>query len=251
VEEQVAGVRRVYVAEDPALRELSSLLETTFADPDTVLELDRIQAFLGEQSASLDRQFCVVVAEAGGRLLGGTIFSYVPPTNCGFSEYLVVRKDRHGHGIGRRLFDARRAVLDELAQESQQKSCSGLFIEADNPDRTPLDLQARGRETAMDTLVRLQVFAHLGFLRVDLDYVQPALGPGKQPVHYLDLLFAPWAERVRSEDRVPAGWVTQTLCAIWASWASSIGQTACAALRQRLGETPVAILPLSPPEQQY
>ena len=108
-----------------------------------------------------------------GLLLGGTVFSYVPATNCGFSEYLVVRKERHGQGLGRRLFDARRAVLDELAQQSQAGACSGLFIEADNPERTPADLQARERETAMDALVRLQVFAHLGFLRVDID-VRPA-----------------------------------------------------------------------------
>jgi GNAT superfamily N-acetyltransferase len=236
-------LRRIYVPDDAALLALSRLLQATFADPDTVLELDRIQAFLAETSA--DRQFCVVVAEEGGQVLGGTVFSYVRATNCGFSEYLVVRKDLHGEGIGRRLFAARRATLDELARQTHQAACRGLFIEADNLERTPADLQARERATAMDTLVRLQVFAHLGFLRVDLEYVQPPLGPGKQPVHYLDLLFAPWDERIRDDGRVPAGVVSQTLCAIWASWAPATSSTACQDLRDRLGEAPVALVPLA------
>jgi GNAT superfamily N-acetyltransferase len=231
-------LRRIYAAEDAGLHALAGLLQATFADPDTVLELDRIQAFLTEPSP--DRQFCVVVAEADGLVLGGSVFSYVPATNCGFSEYLVVRKNRHRQGIGRRLFVARQAVLDELAQQP----CSGLFIEADNPDRTPADLQARERETAIDARVRLQVFAHLGFLRVDLDYVQPPLGPGKQPVPYLDLLFAPWDGRILHDLSVPAGYIVQTLCPIWASWAPATGKQACAALRQRLGDVPVALVPL-------
>lgn len=234
--------RRIDDPDDDALPALSRLLQFTFADPDTVLELDRIQAFLAEPSA--DRQFCVVVAEDGGVVLGGSVFSYVPASNCGFSEYLVVRQDRHRQGIGRRLFVARQAVLDQLAQLSHQAPCSGLFIEADNPERTPAELQARERETAIDAVVRLQVFAHLGFLRVDLEYVQPPLGPGKQPVRYLDLLFAPWDARILHAGQVPAAHVVQTLCPIWASWAPTTGKQACEALRQRLGGAPVALVPL-------
>ncbi|HLZ31716.1 MAG TPA: GNAT family N-acetyltransferase [Chloroflexota bacterium] len=238
------AIRRIDDAADAALPALSRLLQTTFADPDTVLELDRIQAFLTEASPA--RQFCVVVAETAGEVLGGTIFSYVPQANCGFSEYLLVRKDHHGQRIGRRLFDARRAILDDLAQRSHQAPCNGLFIEADNPERTPPDLQARERETAIDALVRLHVFAHLGFWRVDVEYVQPPLGPDKQPVTYLDLLFAPWDARVRGALRLPAGWVVQTLRAIWESWAPATAHEASEALRARLGDTPVALARLTP-----
>ena len=151
------AVRRVTDPEDSALDGLSSLMQATFADPDTVLELDRIQAFLAERhSGTAERQFCVVVAEEDGAVVGGTVFSYVPATNCGFSEYLLVRKDRHGQRIGRLLFDARRTVLDELGRDFTHESCSGLFIEVDSPDRTPPDLLDRERETAMDPLTRLQ-----------------------------------------------------------------------------------------------
>jgi GNAT superfamily N-acetyltransferase len=233
-------VRRVRDPDDPALLELSRLLQGTFADPDTVLELDRIQAFLAEREERPVRQFCVVVAEEAGRVIGGSVFSYVASSNCGFSEYLVVSKNRRGHGLGRRLFDARRTVLDELARKNGHAECRGLFIEADNPERTPPELQAIERETALDTRVRLQIFGHLGFRRVNIDYVQPPLGPGKQPVSYLDLLFAPWDEA--SPAKVPAEWVGETLCAIWGSWSPS--NYDCVALRERLAESPVTLSPI-------
>jgi GNAT superfamily N-acetyltransferase len=230
-------VRRLDDPADRALGELSRLLYATFADPDVVLGLDRMQAFLAEHGEH--RRFCVLVAEQGGLLVGGSVFSYVRASNCGFSEYLVVRKDRHRQGIGRLLFEARRAVLDELAQAA----CTGLFIEADNPERTPAALQASERETALDALTRLHVFAHLGFRKVDVDYVQPGLGPGKQPVTYLDLLFAAWGKQ--EEASVPATWVSQTVCAIWTSWAPATAAAACAEFRERLGESPVALVNLT------
>jgi GNAT superfamily N-acetyltransferase len=237
-------VRRVTDPADAATGALSRLLYVTFADPDVVLDLERMQAFLAEDPLLTGREFNVLVAEEGGTLLGASIFSYVPASNCGFSEYLVVRKDRHGHGVGRQLVDARRAHLGARARDSGHAASSGLFIEADNPERTPAALQARERETAMDTLARLRLFDHLGFLRVDLAYVQPRLGPYKEPVTYLDLLFAPWDEQVAAAGRLPADWVYATLGPIWDSWAADHGEPHAAGLRQRLGQAPLALRPL-------
>jgi GNAT superfamily N-acetyltransferase len=215
-----------------------------FADPDVVLELERMQDFLAHNDPPTDRHFMVLVAEDRGALVGGTVFSFVPASNCGFSEYLVVRKDRHGQGLGRLLVDARRAELDHLARQAGQTACRGVFIEADNPQRTPEALQLRERQTAMDAVTRLRVFAHLGFRRVDMAYVQPSLGSGKQPVTYLDLLFAPWDERVRERERVPAEWVYRTLGPIWDSWAPDSFRSHSAALREQLGEASLALVPV-------
>ncbi|MGI9146480.1 MAG: GNAT family N-acetyltransferase [Chloroflexota bacterium] len=240
-------LRRLHDSGDGSLVELSRLLQDTFPDPDTVLDLDRLQAFLAERQGSRDRQFCIVVAEQDGVFLGGTVFSYVPATNCGFSEYLVVRKERHGQRIGRLLFDARRTLLDDLARTCGHPSCTGLFIEADNPQRIPPDLRARERETAMDVTARLLVFAHFGFAHVEMAYVQPPLGPGKQSVRYLDLLFCAWNKRVQQGRSVPVECVWQTLCPIWASWAPQRASRDCDALRQRLGSSPVRLAPISRP----
>lgn len=238
------GLRRVSDTTDPALAELSRLMSALFADPDVVLPLERLQAFLTERPGTAGRTFRVLAAEAAGALVGGTVFSYVPASNCGFSEYLVVRKDLHGRGIGRRLVDARRAHLDDQALQSGNAQCQGLFIEADNPGRTPAALQVRERETAMDSLVRLQLFAHLGFFRVDMAYVQPALARDQLPVTYLDLLCAPWDEQALQDRRIPAEWVYATVGPIWDSWADARDEPHSSVLRTRLGEASLALLPL-------
>jgi GNAT superfamily N-acetyltransferase len=237
-------VRRIRDPQDTALRELSRLMYALFADPDVVLELERMQDFLVETDSRSGRRFRVLVAEDDAALLGGTVFSYVPASNCGFSEYLVVRKERHGQGLGRLLVDARRAELDDQARQAGKTACYGVFIEADNPRRTPAALQAQERETAMDTVARLQVFAHLGFRRVEMAYSQPSLGAGKEPVTYLDLLFAAWDERVQHERRVPAEWVYLTVGAIWDSWAPHDLTRHAETLRHQLGEAGLALLPL-------
>jgi GNAT superfamily N-acetyltransferase len=237
-------LRGIADPQDAALRELSRLLYAVFADPDVVLDLERMRDFLSHNDASADRHFCVLVAEEDAALLGGTVFSYVPASNCGFSEYLVVRKDRHGQGLGRQLVDARRAELDDLARQAGQAACRGVFIEADNPQRTPAALQLQERETAMDTVARLRVFAHLGFRRVDMAYIQPSLGSGKQPVPYLDLLFAPWDEVVGEAERVPAEWVYRTVGPIWDSWAPDSLRSHWCILREQLGDTSLALAPL-------
>jgi GNAT superfamily N-acetyltransferase len=237
-------VRRVSDPADAALGALSRLLYAMFGDPDVVLDLERMQAFLSEPADSARRHFRVLVAEDGGTLVGGTVFSYVPASNCGFSEYLVVARHRHGQGLGRQLVDARRAELDRQARGSGQAACHGLFIEADDPTRTPPALLARERETAMDSVARLELFAHLGFLRVDVAYVQPPLGPAKQPVTYLDLLFAAWDEQSQRDRHVPAAWVYDTVGPIWDSWVPGSSTPHSVGLRERLGETPLALRPL-------
>src|SRR5207248_10630127 len=130
----------------------------------------------------------VLVAEDEGRLIGGSVFSYVPASSCGFSEYLVLEDSRRRQGLGRKLFNARRAILDESANRYREVRCRGIFSEVDSPERTLPELLAAD---IMDPHARLRIFGHLGFRRVDAQYVQPPLGPGKQAVDYLDLLFAP------------------------------------------------------------
>jgi GNAT superfamily N-acetyltransferase len=201
----------------PRLVEVAQLLQAVFADPNTVLGLDRLREFLAANAAPGERTFYVHAAIGrDDRVLGATVFSYVPRSNCGFSEYIVSRPDGRGQGIGRRLFDARKRQLDEAASAAGYAGCNGLFIEADNPARTPAALLEAERQTAIDAFERLRLFAHLGFLRVDVAYVQPPLGPGKQAVDYLDLLFAPWRADAQSE--IPSIWIVETLAPIWAAW---------------------------------
>jgi len=192
------------------------LLNRTFPDPNSVLGLDRIQQFLSENAANAARQFYVLVAETadGSRLIGASIFSYVVRSNCGFSEYLVVDASLRQQGLGRALFDARKAQLDADAEARGVHGCHGVFIEVDSPWRTPSELLETG---SIDPLERLRVFRHLGFRRVALAYVQPPLAADKLAVEHMDLLFAPW-RRDPSWETFPSEWLFGTLETIWSAW---------------------------------
>ncbi len=200
-----------------------------------MLGLERIQEFLSASPSSAARSFHVIVAEdrADAQIVGGSVFSYVPRSNCGFSEYMVLEPAARGRGLGRALFNRRRDVLNRCAVQ-HGSGCNGLFIEADNPVRTPPELLEAERESSIDALDRLRIFGHLGFRRVDLAYVQPPLAAGKQAVDYLDLLFAPMNETPAGS--VPVEWIVETLTPVWSAWTGALAAEGhLATLRERLG----------------
>jgi GNAT superfamily N-acetyltransferase len=229
--------------DDPDLAALVALLERTLADPNTVLGIDRVREFVASPGAG--REFRVLVARSGADVVGGAIFSYVPASNCGFSEYIVTAPDIRGAGLGRRIFNARKAILDKCASaHGFTHGCNGLFIEVDNPERTPPELLAAERITALDARERLRIFGHLGFLRVDVRYVQPPLAPDKTAVDYLDLLFAPWTS-LQPSSSITASWVTRTVEPIWRAWAPETYAAELGRLRTDLGDRDVRLYPLA------
>jgi GNAT superfamily N-acetyltransferase len=230
---------------DPDLSGLSALMQRTFPDPNTVLGLDRMQEFLAANRPSADRRFCVLVAideERGGGVVGGSVFSHVVKSNCGFSEYILTDRAIRGQGLGRRLFDARKAVLHAAAQGYGAPGCRGLFIEVDNPRRTPADFAEAERETSLDVWERLRLFEHLGFRRVDAPYVQPPLAPDKHAIEYMDLLFAAWEPSSAERSRIPVGWLLNTVEAIWAAWTPDAYSIHLQTLKEQVGAEDVALL---------
>jgi GNAT superfamily N-acetyltransferase len=239
-------LKEIVSPDDPDLKDLSALMDVTFADPNIVLGLERLQEFLAANGPGAPRRFCILVATDSGRdgaVVGGTVFSYVVRSNCGFSEYIVVDRRAHGTGIGRLLFDARKNVLDADARRFGHDACHGLFIEADHPQRVPADFAAIERETALDAWERLRLFDYLGFRRVQVAYVQPPLAPDKQPIDYLDLLFAPWPEQAAA--RIPTDWIVDTLQVIWSAWTPELAATYMARLRKAVATGSVPLQPLS------
>lgn len=228
-------IRRLRGPDDGLLNAVAHLLEDTFSDPNTTLGVDRMREFLASPQHSPGREFFILTANDARHLLGVTIFSYVPASNCGFSEYLVVRRDARGQRVGRHLFDARLDRLHAAARQVGHPHARGLFIEVENPSRTPPDVLEAERSTAMDPDERLRLFAHLGFRRVDLRYVQPPLAAGKQPVDYLDLLFRPHTPCAT----IPRAWIVETLEPIWRAWAPT-GSFEVAPSNQEVALEPLA-----------
>ncbi|HEY3058478.1 MAG TPA: GNAT family N-acetyltransferase [Chloroflexota bacterium] len=229
--------------DDPLLVGVAELMAVTFVDPNVVLGLDRLQEFLAANERTTERTFHVLSAGDDERVIGLSVFSYVPASNRGFSEYIVVGQSARGSGLGRRLFDRRKAILDADARRTAQEHCSGLFIEAYNPLRTQPEHLSAELDTAIDPMERLRIFAHLGFRRVDVPYVQPPLAAGKVAVDYLDLLFAPWDGNERD---LSGHAVLDTVRPIWASWAPNEYQEHLARLAGQVGEGSVALQPLFP-----
>lgn len=237
-------IRELTDPADPDVSRLAQLMLATFADPNIVLSEDRLKEFTG--LVEPDRSFHVLVAKDGGAVVGGVVFSFVVPSLCGFSEYLVVHRDYRRQGVGRALVEARKELLDRRARERGAPGARGVFIEVENPERTPPEFLERERETALDAWDRWRVFHRLGFLRVDVPYVQPPLGPDKRPVDYMDLLFCPWDEEARRTRRIPATWILDTVRPIWRGWVPGRYQEFLASFRQRLGDGTVPLVPLFP-----
>jgi len=211
-----------------------------------VLGFDRLQEFLRKNEPGSQRHFYVLVVKEPTRdeVVGATVFSYVPATNCGFSEYILVDKQLRSTGVGRLLFETRKEVLDVAARRHGTERCHGLFIEVEHPERTPPELLAAERETALDAWQRWRIFDHLGFRRVALTYVQPPLAADKSPVDYLDLMFLPWDNAARASARIPAAWVLDTLLPSWVSWAPDTYGAHYDLLQRRLRHGDVELSPL-------
>ena len=242
-------LRQILSPDDPAVEHLWALMDLTFADPNTVLGLERIQEFLAANRPGAARRFCILVATDSARpdaVIGGSVFSYVVRSNCGFSEYLVADRAVRGRGVGRLLVDARKDVLDTEARRLGHEACRGVFIEVDHPDRAPVHFSAIERETAFDGWARLGLFDHLGFRRVAVPYVQPPLAPDKQAIDYLDLLFEPWAATAQANARIPTSWILDTLEVIWTAWTPELAPNYLASLRQRTTADWVSLEPAVP-----
>lgn len=244
--DSTTSIRHITDPADPRLPGMVHLLQTTLADPNTVLGLDRFQAFLGE-GASSGRRFHVIVAEAGISVIGAVAFSHVPAENCGFSEYIAVDRGFRGRGVARALHAARQSTLDEDARAMGQPACRGLFIEVEHPERTPTVIVEQERVTALDPWDRWRVFDHMGYLRVDTPYVQPPLAADKEAVYYMDLFFLPWDTCVRAASRVPASWILATTRPVWRAWTSETFEQHQTWFAQHMGSADVALRPLFAP----
>lgn len=156
---------------DPAIRE----------DIDTWLELLAV-----EPVPPRPRLHVIVAAERGrapgqtARIRAGFVCEYYARSGAALGTYLAVAPEVRRHGIARRLIALGRQVL---AADAGHPGGAGpvLFAETEKPERSP-------HESPAQVASRLAALARLGFLRSELPYVQPPLGPGKPPVDRMLLL---------------------------------------------------------------
>jgi hypothetical protein len=173
---------RVTSIEDPLFAKLHNLMKEVFP-PEEVLEFDLWKEPLEDPGIR------VFVALHEDEVVGVTEYRYYPDWNIAMTDFTIVGKS--GLSLGRFLANKRMEDLQSLAGENGVE-LFGMFAEIYDPYRKK-DHDFGGVKT-MDPYVRREVLSHLGYKRLDLDYVHPSWENDGEAVEGLDLCFMPTDE---------------------------------------------------------
>jgi hypothetical protein len=121
-----------------------------------------------------------IVAEHGSEVAGAIAYEYYPASRCGLLTFVFVGSAYRQGGIARELTGRAHARLTSVSGGKLRF----LFAEAEDPVR----VASGGIRTSIDPELRLRILSRLGARVVNIQYVQPALGPGKRAAEHLMLL---------------------------------------------------------------
>ena len=211
-------VRRVTDPHDPALAAFGRLQEEVYYAPDMLIPPAAFPRLLaGSRGEREDR---ILVAEQGGEVVGGTIYSLL--SGAAFNSFMGVARAAQGQGTGRALHAA--SLADVRAA-----GLLGMFADSVHVSRqSPNEREAEAR-SGSDPVTRRRQLHALGLRTVDVPYWQPVGGEDGGPLKDLDLLYCP----MEASDSVPLGLVTGTLEAYWRGW---LGPQRAAAEARALAE---------------
>ncbi|MEK8131186.1 GNAT family N-acetyltransferase [Paenibacillus filicis] len=170
---------RITHIEDPYFAQMHALMQQVFPAEELLefnLWADPLQ----------DPGIRVFVAVEESRVIGATEYRYYPDLQIAMTDFTLIGKD--GLGIGPFLAANRMADLRQVAAEAGGK-LNGMFAEIYNPEQS--GGLAFGGVKAMNAVVRREVLAHLGYRKLDLDYVHPSWQIDGEAVHGLDFCYMP------------------------------------------------------------
>lgn len=188
---------RITNISDPYFRQMHELMQQVFP-PEEVLAYDLWAEPLQDPGIR------VFVAVEDGQVVGATEYRYYPDMQVGMTDFTIIGRD--GLGIGPFLARRRMADLRQVASEAGGK-LKGMFAEIYNPALS--EGLAFGGVKSMNAFVRREVLAHLGYLKLELDYVHPSWQIDGEAVHGLDLCFMPIDDA--EAEAVPASLVVKFL----------------------------------------
>lgn len=183
---------RITDIHDPLFKQMHDLMGVIFP-PEEVLAFE-----LWEEPLK-DPGIRVFVAVQDGQVVGATEYRYYPDLQIAMTDFTIIGRD--GAGIGPFLAERRLADLRQVVAAGDGK-LNGMFAEIYNPDlRGGL---AFGGIRSMNPVVRREVLAHLGYRKLDFDYVHPSWHNDGAAVDGLDLCFMPLWDGDAFRDAVPA-----------------------------------------------
>ncbi|MFC5700050.1 GNAT family N-acetyltransferase [Cohnella faecalis] len=147
----------------------------------------------------------VYVAIHEGEVVGATEYRYDPKLRVAMTDFTII--GRPDLGIGRFLYANREKDLSRLQKESGTIAI-GMFAEIYDPRKDEAALPGAGNVNPMHPAVRREVLSHLGYRRLDIDYVHPSWDHEGKAVQGLDFCFRPADDEIVS---IPAALVTTFL----------------------------------------
>jgi GNAT superfamily N-acetyltransferase len=179
-----------------------------------------------------------VCIDGDGGVIGGAAAEYYRASACLLVTYLYIleRPGQRRRGHARALLSAVLAACRRLGP------VQATLAEAEWPELLPPP-----RFTADDIAIardRLRFFARLGGRRVAIDYVQPPLSPGLQPVPWLRLFVLTSGPAEEADEPALRIALDRFLQEFHAALAQSAGRRIDAALLRRQREQVAAARPL-------
>ncbi|WP_462408816.1 GNAT family N-acetyltransferase [Neobacillus sp. Marseille-QA0830] len=171
--------KRITTIEDPNFRKLHDLMGKIFPSEE-VLKYDLWKEPLEDPGIR------VFVAIHDDQVVGATEYRYYPDWNIAMTDFTIISKQ--GLSLGRFLAENRMRDLQELAHANGNE-LFGMFAEIYDPYRA--SNHEFGGVRVMDPYVRREVLSHLGYKRLDLEYVHPSWENNGEAVSGLDLCFMP------------------------------------------------------------
>jgi hypothetical protein len=193
--------KRIISITDPNFKKLHDLMGQIFP-PEEVLEYDLWKEPLEDPSIR------VFVAVDNDQVVGATEYRYYPDWNIAMTDFTIISKP--GLSLGRFLAQNRLKDLQQLAKENG-KELFGMFAEIYDSYR--VEHHEFGGVKVMDPYVRREVLSHLGYKRLDLNYVHPSWENNGEAVEGLDLCFMPTNDEL---DQLPAALVKDFLTTYYA-----------------------------------
>lgn len=193
---------RITSIEDPYFADMHRMMSAVFP-PEEVL------AFELWAEPIADPGIHVYVAVRGGQVVGATEYRYFSELRVAMTDFTIIGE--MGQSVGRFLYVNRASDLAKL-QEASDTVSLGMFAEIYNPQA--IASFKFGNLLSMHPAVRREVLSHLGYRKLELDYVHPSWDHEGKAVTELDLGFLPADEARRA---LPAEMVVRFLTQYYAA----------------------------------
>jgi hypothetical protein len=223
---------RITGINDPYFRQMHDLMKSVFP-PEEVLEFEQWAGPLSDPGIR------VFVAVHEGEVVGATEYRYYDDMQVAMTDFTIIGGE--GLGIGPLIVRNRMEDILRLVRAGSG-ILHGMFAEIYNPYLA--QDHSFGGVKPMDPFVRREVLAHLGYRKLDIDYVHPSWHNDGVAVKDLDLCFMPYGEGDFSVETVPTGRITNFLERYYAVLPNKPEQWYDMIERLKRQREPVRLLPL-------